>query len=167
MAEERSLHARKDTEASAEAPSGPALAGLALLFPGQGSQHPGMGKRIAELSQAARQIFSQADEVLGFRLSRLCFEGSDEELEDTGTEPIPSQQRARGRRGGALGHPGRRRRLAGQEPVDASASRPRIQRRRRNHHSVIAIGNHRESVITGTEYVGCAGAIGFRCAAGY
>ena len=88
MAEERSLHARKATKDSAEAPASTSLAGLALLFPGQGSQHAGMGKRIAELSQAARQIFSQADEVLGFRLSRLCFEGSDEELEDTvNTQP--------------------------------------------------------------------------------
>jgi [acyl-carrier-protein] S-malonyltransferase len=47
-----------------------------------------MGKRIAEISQAARQIFAQADEVLGFRISRLCFEGSAEELEDTvNTQP--------------------------------------------------------------------------------
>jgi len=62
--------------------------GLALLFPGQGSQHPGMGRRIAELSQAARQIFADADEALGFRISRLCFEGSEEELEDTvNTQP--------------------------------------------------------------------------------
>ena len=61
---------------------------LALLFPGQGAQHAGMGKRIAEISQAARRIFDQADEVLGFRISKLCFEGSDEELEDTvNTQP--------------------------------------------------------------------------------
>jgi [acyl-carrier-protein] S-malonyltransferase len=47
-----------------------------------------MGKRIAEASQAARKVFSDADEVLGFRISRLCFEGSDEELEDTvNTQP--------------------------------------------------------------------------------
>ena len=56
---------------------------IALLFPGQGSQRAGMGKRIAEVSQAARGVFDKADEVLGFRLSRLCFEGSAEELEDT------------------------------------------------------------------------------------
>ena len=62
--------------------------GLALLFPGQGSQHTGMGQRIAEISQAARDIFAQADEALGYRISRLCFEGSEEELEDTiNTQP--------------------------------------------------------------------------------
>lgn len=62
--------------------------GLALLFPGQGSQHAEMGKRIAEISQAAREIFAQADEVLGFRISDLCFKGSEEELQDTvNTQP--------------------------------------------------------------------------------
>ncbi len=62
--------------------------GLALLFPGQGSQHAGMGQRIAEASQAARQVFAQADEVLGFPISRVCFEGSHEELADTvNTQP--------------------------------------------------------------------------------
>jgi [acyl-carrier-protein] S-malonyltransferase len=62
--------------------------GLALLFPGQGSQHAGMGKRIAEISQAARRVFDHADEVLGFRISELCYEASDEELGDTiNTQP--------------------------------------------------------------------------------
>lgn len=61
---------------------------LGLLFPGQGSQHRGMGKRIAELSQAAREIFNRADEILGFHISRVCFEGTDEELEATeNTQP--------------------------------------------------------------------------------
>jgi [acyl-carrier-protein] S-malonyltransferase len=47
-----------------------------------------MGKRIAEISEAARQIFAQADEVLGFRISHLCFEGSEQELGDTvNTQP--------------------------------------------------------------------------------
>ncbi len=56
---------------------------FALVFPGQGSQYVGMGKAIYEASQAARRIFQQADEVLGFALSRLCFEGPAEELNDT------------------------------------------------------------------------------------
>lgn len=56
---------------------------VALVFPGQGSQHVGMGKVLYETSQAARRIFAQADETLGFALSRLCFEGPAEELEDT------------------------------------------------------------------------------------
>lgn len=62
--------------------------GLALLFPGQGSQHTGMGKRIAEISQAAREMFAQADEVLGVSISNLCFDGTEEELGDTvNTQP--------------------------------------------------------------------------------
>lgn len=61
---------------------------LALLFPGQGSQHAGMGKRIHAVSEAARRVFAQADEVMGFRLSRLCFEGAEEQLENTvNTQP--------------------------------------------------------------------------------
>jgi [acyl-carrier-protein] S-malonyltransferase len=56
---------------------------VALVFPGQGSQFVGMGKALYEASAAARRIFDQADEVLGFPLSRLCFHGPAEELEDT------------------------------------------------------------------------------------
>jgi [acyl-carrier-protein] S-malonyltransferase len=56
---------------------------LALIFPGQGSQYVGMGRRIHELSEAARRIFSQADERLRFPLSQLCFKGPAEELADT------------------------------------------------------------------------------------
>ena len=62
--------------------------GIALIFPGQGSQQPGMGKRLADLSQAAREIFAQADEVLGVKISDLCIDGTEEELEDTvNTQP--------------------------------------------------------------------------------
>src|SRR5919202_1428164 len=62
----------------------PALnANLALVFPGQGSQYVGMGKALYEASSAARRVFQQADETLGFKLSQLCFEGPAEELEDT------------------------------------------------------------------------------------
>jgi [acyl-carrier-protein] S-malonyltransferase len=56
---------------------------VALVFPGQGSQYVGMGKSIYDMSDAARRVFHQADEILGFSLSALCFNGPAEELEDT------------------------------------------------------------------------------------
>ncbi len=55
----------------------------AYLFPGQGSQHVGMGQTLYEREPAARAVFDQADELLGFPLSRLCFEGPEAELTDT------------------------------------------------------------------------------------
>lgn len=61
---------------------------LALLFPGQGSQSVGMGKSLCEASEPARTVFEEADRVLGFSLSRLCFEGPEEELRLTAnTQP--------------------------------------------------------------------------------
>lgn len=61
---------------------------LAYLFPGQGSQHVGMGKDFYESSPLAREIFARADEALGFRISRLCFEGPEEQLRLTAnTQP--------------------------------------------------------------------------------
>jgi [acyl-carrier-protein] S-malonyltransferase len=53
---------------------------IAFLFPGQGSQAVGMGKRFADASPAATAIWRKADEAVGFPLSRLCFEGPEEEL---------------------------------------------------------------------------------------
>lgn len=53
------------------------------LFPGQGSQHVGMGQALYEQEPAARAVFDQADEHLGFSISKLCFEGPEEELTDT------------------------------------------------------------------------------------
>jgi [acyl-carrier-protein] S-malonyltransferase len=61
---------------------------LAFLFPGQGSQYAGMGKLLSEEYTEARQVFAEADDALGFRLSTLCFEGPDEELKKTeNTQP--------------------------------------------------------------------------------
>lgn len=53
---------------------------IVLLFPGQGSQKPGMGKDLSETFPEARAVFDRADQVLGAPLSRLCFEGPAEEL---------------------------------------------------------------------------------------
>jgi len=55
----------------------------ALLFPGQGSQAVGMGADVYRAYAEARRVFDEADEILGFALSRLCFEGPDNELTDT------------------------------------------------------------------------------------
>jgi len=61
---------------------------IAFVFPGQGSQEVGMGQSLVEAYPAAREIFEQADDMLGFPLSRLCFAGPDEELNDTfNTQP--------------------------------------------------------------------------------
>ncbi|HYB53380.1 MAG TPA: ACP S-malonyltransferase, partial [Thermoanaerobaculia bacterium] len=60
----------------------------ALLFPGQGSQSVGMGRALHDASPAARALFEEADAVLGFSLSRLCFEGPEEDLKQTAnTQP--------------------------------------------------------------------------------
>lgn len=60
----------------------------AFVFPGQGSQTVGMGKALAEASPAARQVFAEADEALGFKLSDLCWNGPEADLNDTyNTQP--------------------------------------------------------------------------------
>jgi [acyl-carrier-protein] S-malonyltransferase len=64
------------------------LASLAYVFPGQGSQYPGMGKDLAENFAVARQVFEEVDDALDFKLSRLCFEGPAEDLQLTeNTQP--------------------------------------------------------------------------------
>ncbi len=55
----------------------------AYVFPGQGAQFSGMGKELYESSPAARQLFDKADEILGFEISKVMFEGTDEELRQT------------------------------------------------------------------------------------
>ncbi len=56
---------------------------IAFLFPGQGSQHAGMGKALAQHEPLARETFDEADHVLGFALSQLCFNGPEDELRQT------------------------------------------------------------------------------------
>ncbi len=51
-----------------------------IMFAGQGAQHPGMGKSLAESSPAAAALFQEADRILGWSVSRLCFQGTMEEL---------------------------------------------------------------------------------------
>ena len=56
---------------------------IAFLFPGQGAQTVGMGKRLYESVPAARQLYDRAGEVLGYDLAKLCFEGPAEQLDST------------------------------------------------------------------------------------
>ena len=56
---------------------------LVFLFPGQGSQSVGMGRELAEKYPIAKQTFEEADNALGFALSKLCFEGPEEQLKLT------------------------------------------------------------------------------------
>jgi [acyl-carrier-protein] S-malonyltransferase len=61
---------------------------LAYIFPGQGSQHAGMGSELAEKYPASREVFEEADDALGFSLSQMCFQGTAEELQLTeNTQP--------------------------------------------------------------------------------
>jgi [acyl-carrier-protein] S-malonyltransferase len=61
---------------------------VAFVFPGQASQQPGMGKELAEKYPVARAVFEEADKALGFSISKMCFEGSEEELKLTAnTQP--------------------------------------------------------------------------------
>src|SRR3989442_14659933 len=61
---------------------------VAFVFPGQASQYPGMGKDLAEKYPAAKAVFTEADEALGFSISKMCFEGTEEDLKLTAnTQP--------------------------------------------------------------------------------
>jgi [acyl-carrier-protein] S-malonyltransferase len=60
----------------------------AYVFPGQGAQFSGMGKNLYDSSEYARQMFEKANEILGFEITKIMFEGTDEELKQTNvTQP--------------------------------------------------------------------------------
>lgn len=61
---------------------------IAFVFPGQGSQYPGMGKELADNFPVARQVFEEANDALGFDLASLCYNGPEEDLKlTTNTQP--------------------------------------------------------------------------------
>ena len=61
---------------------------IAFIFPGQGSQHAGMGRELFADFPVARAVFEEADEALGFAISDLCFNGPEEDLQLTAnTQP--------------------------------------------------------------------------------
>jgi len=59
------------------------LSRIAFLFPGQGAQKVGMGRRVAESLPGARELYDRAADVLGYDLGKLCFEGPADELDST------------------------------------------------------------------------------------
>ncbi|HKZ54650.1 MAG TPA: ACP S-malonyltransferase [Anaerolineales bacterium] len=64
------------------------LARIAFVFPGQGSQQLGMGSELAQAEKAAARVFEEADDLLGFRLSEICWHGPLEALNETAvTQP--------------------------------------------------------------------------------
>jgi [acyl-carrier-protein] S-malonyltransferase len=64
------------------------MSNVGFIFPGQGSQYVGMGKLLFDHYEIARSIYKETDDLLGYSLSRICFEGPEEELTKTGnTQP--------------------------------------------------------------------------------
>ena len=60
----------------------------AYMFPGQGAQYAGMGKSLYEQNTVAREYFEQANEILGFRITDVMFNGTEEDLKSTNiTQP--------------------------------------------------------------------------------
>lgn len=60
----------------------------AYIFPGQGAQFPGMGKDLYEQSEQAKELFEKANDILGFRITDIMFEGTEEDLKQTNvTQP--------------------------------------------------------------------------------
>ena len=55
----------------------------AYVFPGQGAQYPGMGKDLYESNSKAKELFDKANEILGFKITKIMFEGTEEELKQT------------------------------------------------------------------------------------
>ncbi len=87
---------------------------VALIFPGQGSQFVGMGKDLAEWSPVARHTMEEADETLDFFLSRMCFNGPEDDLKLTeNTQPAILAVRAD--KAGDAQRP-----AVGEEPCDLS-----------------------------------------------
>ncbi len=75
MSELRTLHGPEN--------SGDIVSKIAFLFPGQGAQMVGMGRRLAESLPAVRRLYDRAGEILGYDLAKLCFQGPAEQLDST------------------------------------------------------------------------------------
>ncbi len=72
-----------DTKSADPEPESPTMPKIAFLFPGQGAQAVGMGKELDETLPAARALFDRANDLLGFDLKAICFDGPPEALEAT------------------------------------------------------------------------------------